>query len=118
MAKVTDVQIDQLLVRLHELKQELTEEQHALEHQAKPVALDQQAFGRVSRGDALQQQQMAQAALRQCNQRLLEVDSALQRAVDNEFGLCLCCDQAIAAGRLKARPESAYCVDCQQLRGG
>ena len=30
-----------------------------------------------------------------------------------EYGLCRRCDEPIAYRRLKARPESPYCIACQ-----
>ena len=52
-------QIDQLRTRLITQQAELTELLHNADTTTKPVTLDQQSVGRVSRIDAIQQQQMA-----------------------------------------------------------
>ena len=44
---------------------------------AEPVTLDQQSVGRVSRIDAIQQQQMARASQQQAEQTLRRVELAL-----------------------------------------
>ena len=77
-----------------------------------PVTLDQQSVGRLSRMDAMQQQAMT-AANRQRNKvRLHLVDAALKMDPD-EYGICKKCDEDIGYARLKVRPESPFCVTCQ-----
>ena len=106
-------QLRQCCEALEALKTELTEEIVGLERSARPVMLDQQAVGRVSRGDALQQQNMALANLQQCRQRLHEVLHAQQRLREEEYGYCENCDTLISLPRLLARPESRFCLHCQ-----
>lgn len=106
-------QLRQCYEALEKLKQELSEEIASLEQSARPVQLDQQAVGRVSRGDAMQQQNMALANLEQCRQRMQEVLHAEQRFSEDEYGHCENCDAVIALPRLLARPESRYCLSCQ-----
>lgn len=102
----------QLLIKLSEL---LNEEITDLQRSAAPVTLDQQAVGRVSRGDALQQQNMALANLEQCQQRLQQVVHAQQKfnVSEFEYGYCEDCDDLIPPARLEARPDSRYCIKCQ-----
>ncbi|MEM6587980.1 MAG: TraR/DksA family transcriptional regulator [Pseudomonadota bacterium] len=76
------------------------------------VALDQQAVGRLSRMDALQNQAMAKAtgARRQAERtRLL---AALTRMDEGEFGYCEECGDDIAPRRLRLDPSARQCVDC------
>jgi RNA polymerase-binding protein DksA len=42
-----------------------------------------------------------------------EVDAALQRVADGDYGQCANCGKDIGAARLEFRPESIYCVDCK-----
>jgi len=42
-----------------------------------------------------------------------EIDEALKRIVDGEYGLCMTCGSSIAKNRLKAVPYAKYCIDCQ-----
>lgn len=81
----------------------------------KPVDLDT-PIGRLSRMDAMQQQQMAQASRRIAEQRLSQIDAALQRIENEDYGYCVECDEEISPARLQARPESPFCVDCQNRR--
>jgi DnaK suppressor protein len=45
---------------------------------------------------------------------LKNVQSALRRIDEGEFGVCLRCEEAIPERRLKALPWAAYCVACQE----
>lgn len=110
---VDDVQIESLLTKLHRLQGVLIEEVDSLKQAAQPVKLDQQSFGRVSRGEALQQQSMAKANLAQCQERIQQIDDAL-RKIDNEnYGYCEACGEMISFSRLIAKPESTFCLACQ-----
>jgi DnaK suppressor protein len=102
------------------LRLQLTSQQQALQIQlvesddaSKPVTLDQQSVGRVSRIDAIQQQQMASANRDQTIALLQEVDAALKRVESDEYGLCQMCDEPIALLRLQAQPHTANCIICQ-----
>jgi DnaK suppressor protein len=63
--------------------------------------------------DAIQQQQMAQAGRRSLERRLLQVKAALAAWQRGEYGECQSCGAEISYARLKARPESPLCLDCQ-----
>ncbi len=82
-----------------------------------PVALDQQSVGRVSRGDALQGQAMAQDAERRRRKRLVMIDAARRRAEDGEFGYCASCGEPIAEKRLELDPAATECIACARLNG-
>jgi len=51
------------------------------------------------------------------NDRLIltQIDEALQRIEDEEYGVCLNCQQEIGAKRLEALPWVRYCINCQDL---
>lgn len=107
--------VQSLLERLQTLEQELRSEIDSLQDSSQPVMLDQQAVGRVSRGDAMQQQSMAQANLERCELRLEQVNYALHRiASPEEYGYCEVCDEPISVARLQAYPESRFCLSCQE----
>ncbi len=74
--------------------------------------LDQQAIGRLSRMDALQNQAMALAtgARRQTERQRLK--AALQRIAEGEFGYCEDCGEEIATRRLDLDPAAIKCIDC------
>jgi DnaK suppressor protein len=106
--------------QIEELRSMLISSQQALEEQmlstgssTKPVTLDQQAVGRVSRIDAIQQQQMAIANQQQADQLLKRIELALLRINSGEYGICLQCEEPIAFARLQAQPYASLCIGCQ-----
>jgi len=52
------------------------------------------------------------ALVRQAQQRLVEIDEALERLAVGAYGGCEICGQPIAQGRLEARPTARACVGC------
>jgi DnaK suppressor protein len=76
------------------------------------VELDQQAVGRLSRMDALQNQAMAkaQAARRGGDRR--RVRAALDRMAEGEYGYCTDCGEELAPERLRADPTLPRCLSC------
>jgi DnaK suppressor protein len=46
---------------------------------------------------------------------LAQVDAALLRIDDGEFGICVECEEPISAKRLAAVPWAIYCLHCQEL---
>ena len=78
----------------------------------KPVTLDQQSVGRLSRMDALQMQAMAVASDRRRQVRLQQIEAALGRIEEGEFGYCVVCGYEIEEGRLKNDPAMPSCITC------
>lgn len=52
----------------------------------------------------------ASALLRQSSAGLDQVQAALARIEDGTYGMCAVCGEAIAEGRLEARPWTPYCI--------
>lgn len=76
------------------------------------VELDQQAIGRLSRMDALQNQAMAKAgATRRRNERQRLV-AALARIDAGDYGLCEECGDDIVPARLDLDPAAGKCISC------
>lgn len=76
------------------------------------VELDQQSVGRLSRMDAMQQQEMAQAEARRRTSDLSRIDIALKRIDEDEYGWCAECGEPIAYKRLEIDPAAALCIGC------
>lgn len=76
-----------------------------------PVAVDG-SMGRVSRGDAIQVQQLALEMKRRREDRIIRVQSALNRIEQGTYGLCGRCRDPIDQARLEALPEVVLCVCC------
>ena len=45
------------------------------------------------------------------------VEEALDRLDAGDYGICLACDEPIAAKRLRALPWARYCVTCEDNAG-
>ena len=100
---------DLLLSRRAELEVQLTSGDEATQ----PVTLDQQSVGRVSRIDAIQQQQMALANRQQATRLMQRIELSLRRIASGEYGFCLQCAEPIGFARLQAQPFASLCLDCQ-----
>ena len=80
------------------------------------VELDQNRMGRLTRMDALQGQQMAQEAERRRQLKLKQIDGALLRLANGDFGHCYVCDCEIQIARLRFDPTITRCVDCSETQ--
>ncbi len=107
-------QIEKLKARLLGQKMELREMTDSLGEAGRVVELDQTRVGRLSRMDAMQGQQMALASKRRQQQKLLAIESALQRISQGDYGNCVKCDEPINPLRLEADPTHSLCIDCAE----
>lgn len=98
---------DQLL----ELQSTLLAEIDQSRDETSPVELDG-SMGRISRGDAMQVQQMALEMKRRREERLTRIHTALQRIEAGTYGRCGRCRNPISADRLDAFPDVVLCVRC------
>ena len=112
MEDLTDEEILSLAGALRGLREELSRALATSAEGTKPVSLEQ-PIGRVSRMDALQNQELAKAARRQQELRLGQVQQALAAVKRGDYGYCRACDEPIGIARLRARPESPLCLRCQ-----
>lgn len=106
-------QIEELGARLLSERDSLQRQLAETGDQARPVALDQQSIGRVSRVDAIQQQQVAIAGRQQLTLTLRQVMAALARVESGDYGYCTRCDAPIGFQRLNAQPQAPLCLRCQ-----
>lgn len=49
------------------------------------------------------------------SKQVMQIDEALQRIEDDEYGSCLNCQKEINPKRLAAIPWARYCIECQEL---
>ena len=77
----------------------------------KPIS-PENAIGRISRMDAINNRSVNVAALRQVEQTLLKLQNALEKIDNDDFGKCSQCGKEIQTGRIRFRPESAFCMSC------
>jgi DnaK suppressor protein len=81
----------------------------------KPIALDQQSVGRLSRMSAIEQQAMLHEAQRRRETRERAIDAALARLEAEEYGDCLRCGEPIDPRRLALDLAAAQCMPCARL---
>jgi DnaK suppressor protein len=110
--ELTSEQRDDLRRKLEGARKDLQAQLDAARDASRPVDLDE-PIGRLTRMDAIQQQKMAQAGLRDLEARLERIAAALAAMTAGEYGFCGGCEEPIGHRRLRARPESRLCVRCQ-----
>lgn len=106
------IDTDKARRRLAARKAELMELSDLSADARAPVELDQQAVGRLSRMDALQNQAMQQAAERARKRDLVRIEMAERRLAEGDYGYCEDCGEEIPDGRLKIDPMAERCVGC------
>ena len=77
-----------------------------------PVILDQQSVGRLSRMDAIQQQNMHLANENIRRYRIEIINFTLKRINHEDFGYCVACDEIISEKRIEADPTVTKCISC------
>ena len=77
----------------------------------KPIA-PENAIGRVSRMDAINNKSVLENALRKSEQRYNGMLKVYDRIDDKDFGKCAKCHADIPLPRLMIMPESRFCVNC------
>ena len=100
---------EELLIKKRD---EIEEALASFEESSRPVDLNN-PIGRLSRMDAIQQQQMSLESKNRALLTLKQIEAALERVKDGSYGVCLKCEEEISEKRLKARPESPFCTACQ-----
>jgi len=97
---------------LFSLRNTLQEAQETGDAAEEPVELDQTRVGRLSRMDAMQAQAMSIETGRRRRQKLMQIEAALSRIDEGEYGYCQECGEDIAEPRLKVDPAALLCIDC------
>lgn len=97
---------------LLDLKKTLLKAQETGDRAEQTVELDQARVGRLSRMDALQSQAMSKETGRRRRQKLLQIEAALKRIEENDFGHCQECGEDIAYARLEVDPTALLCIQC------
>jgi len=110
------IDLEKARERLADRKAELLEQSASTKDARAPVELDQQAVGRLSRMDAIQQQKLAEAAERSRKRDLVRIEMAERRLAEGEYGYCGECGEEIPDRRLAIDPMAEKCVNCAGRR--
>ncbi|AHW60959.1 transcriptional regulator, TraR/DksA family [Draconibacterium orientale] len=98
------VQITSEIDKTEKLIQEYTE-------LTKPVE-PENAIGRISRMDAINNKSVTEATLRKAKEKLEKLKFALSKVDDDDFGRCISCKKPIPLGRILIMPQARTCVSC------
>ncbi len=96
------------------IKEEIAKTQQSineLTEQVKPIS-PENAIGRISRMDAVNNKSVVEASLRQNMDKLNQLKIALASIDKPEFGICVCCKKPIPLSRVMLMPQSNRCVQC------
>lgn len=103
---------EEIKTKLREVIAQTAAKIEGYESMAQPVSPDD-AIGRVSRMDAINNKGVLDAALAQAQDKLNKLRHMLATVDDDpDFGKCKRCGQAIPPMRLILMPESPFCVRC------
>lgn len=83
-------------------------------HSRADVAAEQFAPTQDSHAQTISAHDIALALSEHETLELTHIDDALQRLAAGSYGLCTTCGQTIATPRLKAWPDVARCIGCQE----
>ena len=98
--KLINTQISDLKIKIERLTEE-----------TKPIS-PENAIGRVSRMDAINNKSVSEASLKVAQLRLKQLLYIEPKIYDKNFGLCVRCNKEIPIQRLIILPESRKCVNC------
>lgn len=98
------IRIEEKIASIHERIQEYRE-------LTRPIA-PENAIGRVSRMDAINNRSVNEAALRKAEEQLSGLQRALGRLDEDRFGMCTRCGTPIPTGRILLMPGATTCVQC------
>ena len=110
--RINETELEQFKHKLFSLRAELQNLEGASKEATKPVELDQAAFGRLSRVDAMQAQLKAEEPARRRQRQLGKVEGALRRIEAGDYGNCFLCGEEIDNHRLSADPTNTRCIKC------
>jgi len=108
---MTNEEHQQLIEIIHSEIEKLQTKAATLKDFTNPISPDD-AIGRISRMDAINNKSVFEASLRNIENRLGQLIRTKQIANDKDYGICIKCHQTIPFQRLKLRPEIRLCAKC------
>jgi len=112
--QVSDIQKN-LKSRIYELREEIrqellkTEDEHFIDFAGRVHDLEDQSVADL----------LVDLNLARIDRQILEIrdiDAAIIRIAERNYGICSDCDIPIPAKRLLAQPTASRCLSCQELR--
>lgn len=91
---------------------QLLDEHGADPHSEEIRSLDVGNDGFADSGQATEERAELLALIVNARDRVRDIDAALARMDEGNYGICITCGNEIPAGRLEIRPLSVQCVTC------
>lgn len=113
MGEISETLTQELRRDLLDLQEEIGRLLDLTRDGVKPVDLEE-PIGRLTRMDSLQTQSLTRASRQGLEVRMRQVQAALDLIDRGEYGLCRRCENPIGFRRLKVRPETPFCLACQE----
>jgi DnaK suppressor protein len=98
---------DRFLLEIQKAEQKIAQ----YEEMTQPIAPDN-AIGRVSRMDAINNKSVMEAALRKARERLVGLKRHFDKLTTPDFARCIKCNAEIPIERIFMAPQSSFCVNC------
>ena len=110
--EIKDIDIEKLKKTLLDMRNDLLNDVNQTADSSKNMGSDGvQDIGDVSSNTYNRQILLS---LNDGQRRMLkDIDDALDRVKEGEYGLCVDCGDPINMKRLEVRPQARYCVDCK-----
>lgn len=115
MTERTQKQLDDIRAKLEQRKQDLAGEiedvRHQLDEDQERVAEDTRDGGAPDAQTGIDHAMVARDV-----KEVQDIDAALKRIADGDYGTCIDCGAEIASARLAAYPTAKRCMPCQVKR--
>jgi DnaK suppressor protein len=120
MAALTQSQLDQLVEKLNENYRTLLDEaRDELENTGNQHRIDLLNNEPGDSGDESMANALADFNVAQLDRHIeamRDIEAALQRAKNGNYGVCIDCGDDVAFARLQAYPTAKRCIVCQEKR--
>ena len=111
---MTKKEIQEFYDKLISEREKILDEIKTLEDKTRPIS-PENAIGRISRMDAINNKEVAEFSLRQAHRRLNAVNTWLNKYGKEGFGKCVRCKNEIPFKRLLFMPHSLKCMHCSNV---
>lgn len=101
--------------RLQELRDEYQEAIVGISEMQKERLSDSAGDDQVDSGSKTVEREQEISLANSVRDRMIQVERALERLDEGDYGICERCGTAIPAARLAAFPSATLCVNCKQL---
>lgn len=109
---MNEAEVQQAKTRLEQMRREVMQEVAAAEEASREIGQD----GVPDIGD-MSSNAYSRDVLYNLSEvqrtKLRDIDAALERLRQGEYGVCARCGEEIAPQRMQVRPFSRYCIDCK-----